>query len=94
MKGTFSIILLLVASCGAFGETSQKYERGDCITPTDESYSWYGKYALVNAFSRIDGVTSNKSYILSFPYDGSTDAIYDKEIEGYIKRVSPELCGR
>jgi len=75
-------------------DNDPKYQRGDCITPIMESYSWHGKYATVEAFSVIDGFTKEKSYILAFPFNGSNSTIFSKEIESATKKVSSSLCGK
>jgi len=80
-----------VASCTPSDEG--KYKRGDCITPTDPLYSWHGEYALVDAYSRIEGFGKEKRYILTFPRSGSGTSIYDKDIELKTLKVSIELCG-
>ena len=92
MKLIFSSILLFTLANTVNAESAQKYERGDCITPINTTYSWYGKYAKVEAFSRIEGVTDSKAYILSFPFSGSSDSIFNKEIEQYTKRVNVKKC--
>lgn len=94
MKLICSSILLFTLSNLVNAETSQKYERGDCITPTNTTYSWYGKYAKVEAFSRIEGVTDSKAYILSFPNSGSSSTIFNKKIEQHTKRVNIIECAR
>jgi len=71
-----------------------KYQKGDCITPIVESYSWHGKYATIEAYSAIEGLTKEKSYILAFPFNGSNSTIFSKEIESATKKVSPSLCGK
>ena len=67
-----------------------KYERGDCITPVDPSYSWFGKYAIVEAYSAVEGFTG-KSYILAFPR-GSRSALFSEEVEQYTKKVELSFC--
>lgn len=74
-------------------DSSPKYQRGDCITPVASTYSWHGKYATVEAFTSIDGLTKEKSYILAFPFSGSSSTIFDKEIEAATKKISQSLCG-
>jgi hypothetical protein len=89
------IIALLAFSAFVWAaDETPKFQRGDCITPVAESYSWYGKYAVVEAYSSIDGLTKEKSYILAFPFSGSNSAIFSKEIELASKKVNPSLCGK
>jgi len=92
-KFQLTLITLLVASCSK-ASFLPKYKYGDCITPTDTRYSWYGKYAKVEAYVRkADGVQGS-AYVLWFPdYDSSTN-FYEKEIESSTKKVSYlEHCG-
>ena len=84
-------ISIVVFPLLASGE-GQIYERGDCITPTLESYSWYGKYAKVEALTPIEGFTSNKVYILAFPFNASNNSIFNKNIEKTTMKVKPSLC--
>ena len=86
-----STLLLVLANIVNAG-IAQKYERGDCITPTDAAYSWHGKYAKVEAFSTVQGVTDSKAYILSFPFSGSSSTIFNKDIEQHTKRVNTKYC--
>ena len=92
MKLIISSTLLLVLANTVNAEIAQKYEIGDCITPTNTTYSWHGKYAKVEAFSTVQGVTDSKAYILSFPFSGSSSTIFNKEIEQHTKRVNAKHC--
>ena len=92
-KVLFFYILASLSSFSLANEGFSKYKRGDCITPITVSYSWYGKYATVEAYSKIEGLTKEKSYILAFPFSGSNSTIFDKEIELVTKKVIPSLCG-
>ena len=86
-------VLMVVISQNIYADTiKQKYKRNDCITPINQLYSWYGMFAKVEAFSRIDGLTKNKSYILTFPFNGSNNSIFTKEIESNTKKVSDSKC--
>lgn len=72
-----------------------KYEYGDCITPTDPTYTWYGEYAKVEAFvvEGIKGYQSN-AYVLNFPNYLTTRNLFIKEIESDTKKVDYlENCG-
>lgn len=89
MKKYLLVILLLpvfVTGC-----TSSLYKAGDCITPTNESYTWYGKYARVEALAEIDG-SSGKKYVLAFPKAGINDAIYELDIESNTKKIDSSFC--
>lgn len=88
MRLVIALLVLFVSGCSSERlDTSDKYQRRDCITPTDTSYSWYGEVATVEAYSAIDGF-SGKLYILSFPEYRSNSAIFDPEIEGTTAKVS------
>ena len=89
---TFVIVILLYASAQV--NASSKYQRGDCITPTTKTYSWFGEIAEVVAFSKIDGFTDKKSYILVFPAYLSNAAIFDQVIEDHTMKISNHLCSR
>jgi len=86
--------LMVISGFILASSSSSKYHRGDCITPILETYSWYGKYAIVEAFSVIEGFANEKSYILAFPFNGSNSAIFSSRIEPATKKVTPELCLR
>jgi hypothetical protein len=87
------LICLFPVLAFAFGD-NPKYQRGDCITPVEKSYSWYGKYASVEAYSVIEGFSKTKSYILAFPLTGSNSVIFNKTIETATEKVEPMLCGK
>jgi hypothetical protein len=95
MKSILAFFLIVITLTLAWAsDNNSKYHRGDCITPIEKSYSWYGKYALVEAYSAIEGFTKAKSYILAFPQNGSNNAIFSKKIESTTKKVEAELCGK
>lgn len=89
-----TIFLIILLPLFLWANEKPKYVRGDCITPIVESYSWFGEYALVEAFSKIEGFGNEKSYVLSFPFSGSNSAIFSKEIEQVTKKVAGSFCGR
>ena len=69
-----------------------KYKTGDCITSIDKNYSWFDYVARVEAVSKIDDLTSNKSYILLFPKYRSTTVIFSRNIEFKTAKVDMVLC--
>jgi len=86
------MILFVTVSCFSGSlNTSGKYQRYDCITPIDSSYSWYGEVAIVKAFSTIEGF-SGRLYILSFPWYQSESVIFDSEIESATVSVPYGRC--
>lgn len=85
-------LLTIIASSYA-DDVEPKYKRGDCITPIDVTYTWYGQYARVEAFSSLEGFSLSKKYILAFPNSISNDAIFYQQIELFTKKVNPKLCG-
>lgn len=87
------VIAVTISSLSLATEYGQKYQRGDCITPTKESYSWHGEYATVEAFTPIEGFTSNKVYVLAFPFWGANSALFSPEIERATRKVKPSSCG-
>lgn len=94
MDKILAIILLSLSASAWAINNNPKYHRGDCITPVVKSYSWYGKYATVEAYSVIEGFTKEKSYILAFPFNSSISTIFSKEIESATTKVNPSLCGK
>jgi hypothetical protein len=84
-------LLFLVFSFGASSNENPKYVRGDCITPIDQKYSWFGKTAKVEAYSSIDGF-SGKNYILLFTNYQSNSVIFAKSIEFRTKKIDKRLC--
>lgn len=78
-------------SFGAIANENPKYTRGDCITPIDQKFSWFGKTAKVEAYSSIDGF-SGKNYTLLFNNYQSNSVIFTKLIESSTKKVDKKLC--
>lgn len=91
MKIKYICLLILVLSFGAAANVKSKYVRGDCITPIDQKFSWFGKTAKVEAYSSIDGF-SGKNYILLFNNYQSNSVIFTKSIEASTKEVDKKLC--
>ena len=58
----FIIVSLFIFLVVSFASLDAKYQPGDFITPTKPTYSWYGEYAKVEAYSSVDGF-SGKNYI-------------------------------
>jgi hypothetical protein len=85
-------IVLMVVPLLANANPGSKYAKGDCITPVDNDYSWYGKYARVEAFSRIDGVSEKPVYVLAFPKSASNSVIFEQSIETHTHKVEKGLC--
>lgn len=82
---------MVALSIFGLAQASQKYVQGDCITPTTQTYSWYGKYARVEAYSKMEGF-SGTNYILAFPKSVSNSVIFGQEIENHTKKVDKDLC--
>ena len=68
-----------------------EYKRGDCITQTDTTYSWFGQYAEVQAFTVAEGFRE-PIYVLSFPNWVSNNAMFSKEIERFTTKVAEDNC--
>ncbi len=88
------IILSITAVLFAFSAYAAvpALKAGDCITPTDISYSWHGVFAKVEAVSTIEGHGPEKRYILSFRRYVSNSAIFNTEIDEYVKQVAKHIC--
>jgi len=91
MKFKSVLMIFIALPIFIYASDEQKYKAGDCITPTDKMYSWYGQYARVEAYSTIDGY-SGKKYILTFPKYISNSSIFDQGIEGVTIKADNENC--
>lgn len=89
MKFKAASLSFLLLTFSAFSYAH--YEAGDCITPTETGYSWFGHVAKVIAFSEIDGYVG-KNYILHFPKYKSGDVIFTTEIEIKTKKIPNYYC--
>lgn len=89
-----AVLILIISVSTWANDDKPKYQRGDCITPVMKSYSWYGAYAIVEAYSVIEGIAKEKSYILAFPYRGSNSSVFSNKIESSTQKVNPSLCGK
>ena len=85
-----SILALASTSCMAADETG-KYEQGDCITAIDTSYTWFGEFAKVEAYSRIKGF-AGPQYILYFPTYKANAVVFGPEIEGHTMQGPNSFC--
>jgi hypothetical protein len=48
MKKHFGLVVGAAILLSAVNRAAaMKHQRGDCITPTDKSHSWFGKFARV-----------------------------------------------
>ena len=94
MKNIVTLLLLFgIIGCSEVLDPP-KYKRGDCITPINENYSWFGEYAKVEAFVLESKEIKKKSYVLSFPTYIPNNNLFDKEIERNTKKVDYlEYCG-
>jgi|GEM_PF-1066797 len=90
----FTLSLLMSSGMAVAADSNveaKPYQRGDCITATDQSYSWVGKFARIEAYSSIDGF-GGKNYVLLF-YGYQTKAvIFDKSIEAHTVKVDSRYC--
>jgi hypothetical protein len=86
------LLIILLLSTVACSTDAPKYRLRDCITPTNDSYSWYGEYAIVEAFGKIGGYSRGKKYILRFPDYASNSSIFSKEIESQTKKAGVINC--
>ena len=92
IKQIIITIPLLIILSGCVDE-KPKYIRGDCITPIDPKYSWFGKNAKVESYSSIDSF-SDKNYILWFPNFRSNSVVFSQSIEVKTKKVDKQLCSK
>lgn len=81
----------MFVSLHANSSSIMKYKAGDCITPTNPEYTWYGYYASVVAAGNVDGYFGN-NYVLYFPKYKSGDVIFSLLIEKETKKVNSSYC--
>ncbi len=84
-----------LASWGYFFRIDDaKYRQGDCITPTDQSMSFYGHYARVEGVISFENTPQPGVYYLSFPVYESRTPLYAQTIDGRTERVDGDFCKR
>ena len=71
-----------------------KYLQGDCITPTDESVSFYGHYARVEGVISFKGTQEAGAYYLSFRAFKARTPLHARAIDQKTQRVDDEYCQR
>jgi len=92
MKTSLGLLTILIFfPLASSAVSAQKYKATNCITPITKNYSWFGKYARVEAFSKIEGFPK-KNYILAFPTSISNSVIFSQEIEKHTKKVNENYC--
>ena len=67
------------------------YQRGDCITAIDPSYSWFGKFARIEAYSSLEPFRG-KNYVLLFYGYQTRAVIFDRSIEAHTVKVDNRYC--
>ncbi|MDA8479829.1 hypothetical protein NNO04_14100 [Citrobacter sp. Awk 4] len=94
MKKVIITAALILSSAGCFASDEDgKYEQGDCIMANDTSYSWFGEFAKVEAYSRIKGF-AGPQYILYFPSYKASAVVFGPEIEDHTIKVGNNYCQR
>ena len=92
----YSTKLLLVFSLCSVASWSSavtpKFYAGDCVTPIDKTFTWYGKFARVDAVSKIEGFSEERLYILAFPNAVSNSVLFSLEIEKSVAKVPRDFC--
>ena len=90
----------------AFGYGDYKYQEGDCITPTNETWSWYKGFAAVKGvFERknADYYGGNTVYFLHIVkgaskwtrIQGKQQSVYDlRSIDDNTQKVPVWMCER
>lgn len=92
MKLLNSIIAFTLFASPLVAGINPKYKKGDCITPTQSSYSWFGKIARVEAVSHIKGYEAKQNYILVILDYKSNSVIFDLSIDSSTKKVDSTQC--
>ena len=95
MQGLAKNAFLFCLLCGVASWSSAatpKFRAGDCVTPIDLTFTWYGKFARVVAASKIEGFGGEKLYVLAFPNSVSNSVLFSLEIEKSVAKVEGYLC--
>jgi hypothetical protein len=74
---------------------SPKYKVGDCITPFDISFSWFGAYARVTAVLEGKDAIEGKTmlYQMNFiNYDTKANEFVAKIIDSSTTKVDTQFC--
>jgi hypothetical protein len=71
-----------------------RYLPGDCITPTDQSLSFYGHYARVEGVISFEGTPESGAYYLYFPVYKARTPLHARSIDQRTQRVDDEFCER
>ena len=69
-----------------------KYLPGDCITPTDQSLSFYGHYAKVTGVVSFEGTTAPGAYYLEFAAHKPRTPLHSQSIDQKTERVDDDYC--
>ncbi len=69
-----------------------RYLPGDCITPTDQSLSFYGHYARVKGIVSFDGTAETGAYYLEFPVHQARTPLHPQSIDQKTERVDKDFC--
>jgi hypothetical protein len=95
-----TLSIVLVTTAWGWQSSLYKYTKDDCITPTNENWSWYGEVVRVlGAFRRLDDVPSYDIYLLQFnpkksaPWDKPiTEQFSLKELEKNTQKIPNWMC--
>jgi hypothetical protein len=71
-----------------------KYLPGDCITPTDQSLSFYGHYARVTGILSFESTLEPGAYYLYFPVYEARTPLHPQSIDQQTRRVDHDFCER
>jgi hypothetical protein len=99
MKVLVSMLFGFVSSAWALEIviTDLKYRVGDCITPTNPNYTWFGKVAKVRMVGITDDARSTNGYALEFVKDSfengmSNYGIFAGFIDNNTTAVAKQRC--
>lgn len=94
VAGTLAALpLSTLAAFDAWWRVSDaKYRPGDCITPTDQSISFYGHYARVAGVVDFDTTQEPGVYVLYFPVYVPRTPFYTQNLDETTHQVADEFC--
>ena len=104
MKRLYLIAIILWGISAPIALAQYKYQDGDCITPTNESWSWYKRFARVGGvFERKDGDYHDGNLVYQlhimtghgpWEYFQRNNPMYDlKQVDENTEKVPEWLCG-
>ena len=90
----FIVILCYLLSLNVSAHIEEsKYSRDDCITPKVPSWSWYGKFAKVEALTYDKKYSDEVIYVVTYRWETILQThLLSKNVENHTIKAEPYLC--